>query len=864
MHLSAARALFNHFTTLNMKKLLSIVVALAFLPGVAFAQLSTNAGGTGVVNVASGSILFGSVYNIRMATSTGLKWDNTNTRLTFTNGSSTAYTTTTLCLGTDCRTSWPGGSTAENVWTDISNLYIKPTTTIGMIVNASSTITGLTINANATTTGSMLILGSTTLQNFTGINSTTTNSTSTRGYFSTSASSTAFYTTLGKAAGSFLAVDPTGLIIATTTPSSGGTPGGANTDVQFNDSGAFGGGSQFTWDKNGYILSMGVENGTAEIISPNATTGNNNGGNIFMLGGNGIGSGTGGEAAVASGSGGATGNGGQTTLESGLGGATSGAGGDIDVAAGSAQAGNSNGGNVQLLSGDKTGGGINGQIQFWHNGISGAVLSSVFDPNANLNGFGTTSPFADLSVHANNGDTNRTLFAVGSSTANSTTTLFSISNTGIVKTNYATGCVLSTNGTLSVTGSGCNSGTVTSIAAGNGLLGGTITTTGTLSLASYLATSSAETSGQLAYWTSTNGTPATLGEVATGTVSAGSSAITVTAGRSVIGGALAIDCAAASGSHNGCLSSTDWTTFNGKGSGSVTSVGSGTGLTGGTITTTGTLSFAAIAANSLWVNNTNASAVPTVIATSSLFTFPWSIAKGGTNDTGFTTNQWIYSNGTALVSASSTFAGGPSGWYAIGTSTPLWGNLTLGSSTAPQLILTDNTAGNSLYAWRAVGNNLFLATSTNDTSTSTQNVFTINSNGFMGIGTSSPWSALTLTRGAITVQEVAPATSTAMTIDWKNGNQQIVDVGLSAIVIGFNNASSSGQNERVVVCNPAAGTPGAVSFSVAGLAWAGGTAPTPTATNKHCDVYSFITTAGTSSTPTSSPPVIFGTQVANF
>lgn len=52
--------------------------------------------------------------------------------------------------------------------------------------------------------------------------------------------------------------------------------------------------------------------------------------------------------------------------------------------------------------------------------------------------------------------------------------------------------------------------------------------------------------------------------VATGTVSAGSTAITVTANRFVIGGALAIDCATASGSQNGCLSSGDWTTFNGK------------------------------------------------------------------------------------------------------------------------------------------------------------------------------------------------------------------------------------------------------------------------------------------------------------
>jgi hypothetical protein len=47
-------------------------------------------------------------------------------------------------------------------------------------------------------------------------------------------------------------------------------------------------------------------------------------------------------------------------------------------------------------------------------------------------GFGTTSPFGKLSIHANNGEifTNNTLFAIGSSTQSATTTLFSIDNTG--------------------------------------------------------------------------------------------------------------------------------------------------------------------------------------------------------------------------------------------------------------------------------------------------------------------------------------------------------------------------------------------------------------------------------------------------
>jgi len=53
----------------------------------------------------------------------------------------------------------------------------------------------------------------------------------------------------------------------------------------------------------------------------------------------------------------------------------------------------------------------------------------------------------------------------------------------------------------------------------------------------------------------------------------------------------AISMPAATGSVNGYLTSADWTTFNGKGSGTVTSIIAGTGLSGGTITTTGTIAI---------------------------------------------------------------------------------------------------------------------------------------------------------------------------------------------------------------------------------------------------------------------------------
>lgn len=78
---------------------------------------------------------------------------------------------------------------------------------------------------------------------------------------------------------------------------------------------------------------------------------------------------------------------------------------------------------------------------------------------------------------------------------------------------------------------------------------------------SRIATGSAETKGNLAFWLTTAGSPPLLGSVATGTI-AGSGGITVTANQFIIGSGLTVTCTAASGSATGCISSSDWTKFN--------------------------------------------------------------------------------------------------------------------------------------------------------------------------------------------------------------------------------------------------------------------------------------------------------------
>lgn len=64
-------------------------------------------------------------------------------------------------------------------------------------------------------------------------------------------------------------------------------------------------------------------------------------------------------------------------------------------------------------------------------GLLPATSTAFLLPTTGAIGVGSSSPYATLSVHANNGSTNTTLFAIGSSTATATSTLFSVDNTGI-------------------------------------------------------------------------------------------------------------------------------------------------------------------------------------------------------------------------------------------------------------------------------------------------------------------------------------------------------------------------------------------------------------------------------------------------
>jgi hypothetical protein len=139
-------------------------------------------------------------------------------------------------------------------------------------------------------------------------------------------------------------------------------------------------------------------------------------------------------------------------------------------------------------------------------------------------------------------------------------------------------------GTTTCSGGGGGGGiATTSLAATSPIILTVTSANATFSWAG-LATTTNLTSSQLL---ESNGASGVFG-VSTSTLTA---SFPLTGSFAQVGTGGSLGCQTASGSQAGCLSSTDWTTFNNKGSGSVTSVATNNGITGGTITTTGTLSL---------------------------------------------------------------------------------------------------------------------------------------------------------------------------------------------------------------------------------------------------------------------------------
>lgn len=149
------------------------------------------------------------------------------------------------------------------------------------------------------------------------------------------------------------------------------------------------------------------------------------------------------------------------------------------------------------------------------------------------------------------------------------------------------------------------------------------------------------------------------------------------------------------------------------------------------------------------------------------------------------------------------------GRLVMGTSSPIWSNLTLASSTNPQLALCDGGTLNNCWSERAISNSLYFATSTsaNSSATSTTAALAINGNsGFaafgngVGVASSTSWGMFSLngsgfvSGGQFSVYDASSTVDNAtQTVNWATGNTQDFVLNTNtAFVINSTSSNPSG------------------------------------------------------------------------
>jgi hypothetical protein len=353
---------------------------------------------------------------------------------------------------------------------------------------------------------------------------------------------------------------------------------------------------------------------------------------------------------------------------------------------------------------------------------TGSLINAAPDQVVSLTGAGTTSisgTYPSFTITSNDAFVGTVTSVGGTGTVNGITLTGTVTSSGsLTLGGTLSGVSLTTqvSGTLPIANGGTN-GTAAPTA------GGVAYGTGTA-----YAVNSAGTSGQVL--TSAGAGAPTWTTPTTGTVTS----VTGTAPVVSSGGATpAISMAAATASVNGYLTSTDWTTFNNKGSGTVTSVG-GTGTVNG-ITLTGTVT----SSGSLTLGGTLSGVSLTTQVSGTL-----PVANGGT---GVTT-----STGTVAVvlSTSPTLV------------TPI-----LGVASATSIATGLGAVGTPAYTFTGNTNTGMWSPATGNIAISNNGVETvrIGSSGNVGIGTSSPGSfgllALVKNATGVTTGAVSNSNTTA-------------------------------------------------------------------------------------------------------
>lgn len=145
-------------------------------------------------------------------------------------------------------------------------------------------------------------------------------------------------------------------------------PGGADTQIQYNNGGTFSGDPNLTWDAINNILFL-----TGEMRSPDGT-GGSAGVNLSIVSGDGDTNGNGGSFALTAGGGAGTGNGGTFAFVAGNSGSgATGDGGSASLTAGSAVSTDGFGGGASVIGGNGSGTGIAGTARLTGGQSGGAT-----------------------------------------------------------------------------------------------------------------------------------------------------------------------------------------------------------------------------------------------------------------------------------------------------------------------------------------------------------------------------------------------------------------------------------------------------------------------------------------------------------
>jgi hypothetical protein len=218
-------------------------------------------------------------------------------------------------------------------------------------------------------------------------------------------------------------------------------------------------------------------------------------------------------------------------------------------------------------------------------------------------------------------------------------------------------------------------------------------------------------------------------------------------------------------------------------------------------------------------------------------------------------------------SGSSYFNGG--GNLGIGTTTPAARlSVTNAVSSAQTMIAYDNsraatfqvdTAGDLYIAAsgqniRTSDGNLYVCSGGSCPSGSVSGTGNIVAETKIGVGSSTPWAAVSVSNGSIVSAEYQNTDAATITVSFNNGNQQRVTLGGNR-TINFSNYIP-GQLLRLIVCQDGTGSRTVTWDS--SLTWSSATAPTLTTTANKCDVISIF---GTSATGTLR---LFGSSVTSF